>query len=68
MPWQSKVPNVEVETHKVAAPDVVIPTVDTVRHEVLLYTWLAEHKAAGAVRATRKWENNDSFLFITIFT
>lgn len=37
-------PNIEVETHKVAAPDVVIPTVDTVRHEVLLYTWLAEHK------------------------
>ena len=34
----------EVETHKVAAPDVVIPTVDTVRHESLLYTWLAEHK------------------------
>ena len=44
VPWQSKVPNVEIETHKVAAPDVVIPTVDTVRHEVLLYTWLAEHK------------------------
>ncbi|RUS77140.1 hypothetical protein EGW08_015096 [Elysia chlorotica] len=43
-PWQSKVPQVEVETHKVAAPDVVIPTIDTVRHESLLYTWLAEHK------------------------
>ncbi|KAK3093975.1 hypothetical protein FSP39_022394 [Pinctada imbricata] len=44
IPWQSKVPMVEVETHKVAAPDVVIPTIDTVRHEALLYTWLAEHK------------------------
>lgn len=42
--WQSKVPQIEVETHKVAAPDVVVPTVDTVRHESLLYTWLAEHK------------------------
>lgn len=42
--WQTKVPQVEVETHKVAAPDVVIPTIDTVRHESLLYTWLAEHK------------------------
>ncbi|ESP05087.1 hypothetical protein LOTGIDRAFT_151884 [Lottia gigantea] len=42
--WQSKVPQVEVETHKVASPDVVIPTIDTVRHESLLYTWLAEHK------------------------
>ena len=37
-------PQIEVETHKVAAPDVVIPTIDTVRHESLLYTWLAEHK------------------------
>ncbi|XP_059178510.1 cytoplasmic dynein 1 heavy chain 1-like isoform X2 [Physella acuta] len=42
--WQTKVPQVEVETHKVAAPDIVIPTIDTVRHESLLYTWLAEHK------------------------
>ena len=42
--WSSRVPQVEVETHKVAAPDVVIPTIDTVRHESLLYTWLAEHK------------------------
>lgn len=44
IPWQSKVPQIEVETHKVAAPDVVVPTLDTVRHEALLYTWLAEHK------------------------
>ena len=44
MLWQSKVPQIEVETHKVASPDVVVPTVDTVRHESLLYTWLAEHK------------------------
>ncbi|KAK7504322.1 hypothetical protein BaRGS_00004626, partial [Batillaria attramentaria] len=43
-PWQAKVPKVEVETHKVAAADLVIPTIDTVRHESLLYTWLAEHK------------------------
>jgi hypothetical protein len=38
---------VEVETHKVASPDVVVPTLDTVRHETLLYTWLAEHKPLG---------------------
>ncbi|XP_066464042.1 cytoplasmic dynein 1 heavy chain 1 isoform X2 [Eleutherodactylus coqui] len=44
LPWQCKVPQIEVETHKVAAPDVVVPTLDTVRHEALLYTWLAEHK------------------------
>merc|ERR1712142_383253 len=44
VPWSAKVPQVEVETHKVAAPDIVVPTLDTVRHESLLYTWLAEHK------------------------
>ena len=37
-------PQVEIETHRVTATDVVIPTLDTVRHEALLYTWLAEHK------------------------
>lgn len=42
-PWNAKVPKIEVETHKVASPDVVVPTVDTVRHEALLNTWLAEH-------------------------
>ena len=42
--WSSKVPQIEVETHKVAAPDIVVPTLDTVRHESLLYTWLADHK------------------------
>ena len=29
---------------QVASPDIVVPTLDTVRHESLLYTWLAEHK------------------------
>ena len=42
--WTNKVPQVEIETHRVTATDVVIPTLDTVRHESLLYTWLAEHK------------------------
>ncbi|VDN27841.1 unnamed protein product [Gongylonema pulchrum] len=42
--WTSKVPQIEVETHRVAAADLVIPTVDTVRHEMLLNTWLSEHK------------------------
>ncbi|XP_065319190.1 dynein heavy chain, cytoplasmic-like isoform X2 [Gordionus sp. m RMFG-2023] len=42
--WSLRVPNLEIDTHKVANPDCVIPTVDTARHESLLYTWLAEHK------------------------
>jgi hypothetical protein len=32
---------------QVASPDIVVPTLDTVRHESLLYTWLAEHKPMG---------------------
>ena len=42
--WTGKVPKIEVETHNVGSPDVVVPTLDTVRHESLLYTWLQEHK------------------------
>jgi len=42
--WKNKVPAVEIETHKVSSPDVVIPTVDTVRHEDVIHSWLAEHK------------------------
>lgn len=43
-PWQNSVPNIEVNTHSVTQTDVVIPTLDTVRHEDVLYSWLAEHK------------------------
>jgi dynein heavy chain 1 len=42
--WSSRVPVVEVETHLVASPDVVIPTVDTVRHEEVLRSWLLERR------------------------
>lgn len=42
--WQDQVPNVEVNTHSITQTDVVIPTLDTVRHEDVLYSWLAEHK------------------------
>lgn len=42
--WQNRVPQIEVDTHRVAAPDVVVPTIDTVRHEALLNNLLAEHK------------------------
>ena len=42
--WQSQVPNIEVNTHSVTQTDIVIPTIDTVRHEEILYSYLAEHK------------------------
>ena len=42
--WQTQVPSVEVNTHSITQTDAVIPTLDTVRHEDVLYSWLAEHK------------------------
>lgn len=42
--WQAKVPVMDIETHMVTSPDVVVPTIDTVRHEEVLYSWLSEHK------------------------
>ncbi|KAG9049343.1 hypothetical protein FS837_010557 [Tulasnella sp. UAMH 9824] len=44
MSWQSRVPVIEIESHAVTASDVVVPTMDTVRHEEVLYSWLSEHK------------------------
>ena len=43
-PWQNQVPSIEVNTHSVTQTDLVIPTLDTVRHEDVLYSFLAEHK------------------------
>ncbi|KAG8846797.1 hypothetical protein FRB91_000460 [Serendipita sp. 411] len=42
--WQSRVPVIDIEAHAVTASDVVVPTMDTVRHEEILYSWLSEHK------------------------
>jgi dynein heavy chain 1 len=42
--WQNSVPSIEVNTHSITQTDVVIPTLDTARHEDVLYSWLAEHK------------------------
>ncbi|KAI8619674.1 dynein heavy chain [Chytriomyces sp. MP71] len=44
VPWHGKVPTIEIESQSVSSADVVIPTVDTVRHEEVLYSYLAEHK------------------------
>jgi dynein heavy chain 1 len=43
--WQSKVPVTELSAaSSVTASDIVIPTIDTIRHEEVLYSWLSEHK------------------------
>ncbi|GAA5979126.1 hypothetical protein JCM10908_002813 [Rhodotorula pacifica] len=42
--WQDSVPVIEIETQAITSADVVVPTVDTARHEEVLYSWLSEHK------------------------
>ena len=42
-PWKSSVPLMDIESHKVLSTDVVIPTVDTVRHVQVLQSWLSKH-------------------------
>ncbi|KZP00669.1 dynein heavy chain protein 1 [Calocera viscosa TUFC12733] len=44
IPWLSRVPTVELDSHAITQSDAVVPTVDTVRHEEVLYSWLSEHK------------------------
>jgi len=38
--WQSQVPAVEIESGRVGASDLVIPTVDVARHEAVVSAWL----------------------------
>lgn len=43
-PWLSRVPQIDIEAHRITDTSTVIPTMDTVRHELLLNTWLNERK------------------------
>lgn len=42
--WKRKVPNIEIETHRVVDADVVVTTIDTLRHQEVLCSWLSEHR------------------------
>ncbi|GAA5873340.1 hypothetical protein JCM3774_005947 [Rhodotorula dairenensis] len=42
--WQDSVPVIDIEPQAITSADVVIPTIDTARHEEVLYAWLSEHK------------------------
>ena len=44
-PWKAKVPNTEIDSEKVSDADVVIPTVDTVRHQEILRSWIQKLKS-----------------------
>lgn len=42
--WADKVPRIDLDTHSIIKTDVVIPTLDTMRHESLIYGLLNSHK------------------------
>ena len=42
--WSEQVPTVVLESRQVLSTNIVIPTIDTVRHRSALHAWLAEHK------------------------
>jgi dynein heavy chain 1 len=42
--WKSKVPYLDLEPEKVSDADLIITTVDTLRHQEVLCAWLSEHR------------------------
>lgn len=42
--WLDKVPKTDLTTHAISDTDVVVPTIDTTRHESLIYGLLHDHK------------------------
>ncbi|KAJ3260954.1 hypothetical protein HK103_006909 [Boothiomyces macroporosus] len=43
--WKSMVPVIEIDRQNITRQDIVVPTLDTLRHEKILYSWLSEHKS-----------------------
>ena len=41
--WKASVPTIDIESHRVMSTDLIIPTVDTVRHLKVLEAWLGLH-------------------------
>ena len=44
LPWSSSVPTVELEAHRVTSVDIVIPTIDTLRHVEVVRAFLNTHQ------------------------
>ncbi|ANB15356.1 dynein heavy chain [Sugiyamaella lignohabitans] len=44
IPWVNRVPQVELESQAVVSTDAVVPTIDTQRHQDLIYRLLQDHK------------------------
>ena len=44
VPWKDKVPEVDIDENQVDNADLIIPTVDTLRHQDILCSWLLEKR------------------------
>ena len=42
--WKKKVPTLDIDPHRVTDADLIITTVDTLRHQDVLCSWLSEHR------------------------
>ena len=42
--WKKDVPTVEIDPQRVTDADLIIPTIDTLRHQEILCSWLSEHR------------------------
>jgi len=42
--WKKKVPQIDIDPSKVTDADLIIETVDTLRHKEVLCGWLSEHR------------------------
>ncbi|MCQ2815661.1 MAG: AAA family ATPase [archaeon] len=42
--YKKRVPNMEIDSSKVSDADLVITTVDTIRHQEILCSWISEHR------------------------
>ncbi|KAK6094055.1 dynein heavy chain [Batrachochytrium dendrobatidis] len=42
--WSSVVPIIDIDPQTLTRADVVVPTIDTLRHEKILMAWLTEHR------------------------
>lgn len=43
-PWKNLVPRLDLEPERVTDADLIIETVDTLRHQEILCSWLSEHR------------------------
>ncbi|CAI5758795.1 unnamed protein product [Candida verbasci] len=42
--WNNRVVSTDLEPHEVSNPNIIVPTLDTVRHESLVYSIINEHR------------------------